>query len=191
MSFINSLFSKKNTKTDSKVMDEIKLQYGAQLKREDGSRVFIKPKLDVVGNKLYKSLYDKDVDLVYNFQRFDVFERIKNGDSFIENNYDIYMNVDFDKLQDPEFKFFFANVFLSSDRLVKIRDVYFGFAGEIKRISDEKCYMNQIPYIKFVDKNILQILHTEARTGIMSVSQVGLYRGNSDSNRFSRYENEK
>ena len=35
MSFINSLFSKKNTKTDSKVMDEIKLQYGAQLKRED------------------------------------------------------------------------------------------------------------------------------------------------------------
>ena len=191
MSFIDSLFGKKNTKTDSKVLDEIKLQYGAQFKREDGSRLYLKPKLDVVGNKLYKSLYDKDVDLIYNFQRFDVLERIKKADFIVENNYDIYMNVDFDKLQDPEFKFFFANVFLSSDRLMKIRDVYFGFAGEVKRISDDSNYMNQIPYIKFVDKNILQILYTEAKTGIMSVSQVGLYRGNSDSNRFSRYENEK
>ena len=191
MGIIDSLFSKKNTKTDSKIMDEIKLQYGAQLKREDGSRLIIKPRLDVVGNKLYKSLYDKDVDLIYNFQRFDVFERIKSGELFVENNYDIYMNIDFDKLKDPEFNYFFANVFLSSDRLVKIRDVYYGFAGEVKRVSDEECYMNQLLYIKFVNRNILKILHTEAKTGIMSISQVGLYRGNSDSNRFSRYENEK
>lgn len=82
------------------------------------------------------------------------------------------MNLDKDRMKNQMYQQFVANVMLDSERLKKIRDVYFGYGGEvISRIYQVNGGVYE-EYVKCVRKNIIDIIKREAKTGIMSASQI-------------------
>lgn len=82
------------------------------------------------------------------------------------------MNLDKYKMKNINYQQFVANVMLNSERLKKIRDVYFGYGGEVVSSFLQTNGGVYEEYVKCVRKNVIKIIKREAKTGVMSAAQI-------------------
>lgn len=77
MKILDSLFKKKENMEDKKVKN-MEDNSWVEIQRMDGTLLKIKPKYDVLGNRIYRTIYDDEINEIYNFERYDVVDREKN-----------------------------------------------------------------------------------------------------------------
>ena len=77
MKILDALFKKKEDMEEKKV-ENVKKDGWTEIQRVDGSLLKIKPKYDVLGNRIYRTIYDDEINEVYNFERYDVMDRKTN-----------------------------------------------------------------------------------------------------------------
>lgn len=77
MKILDAFFKKKEDMEEKKV-ENVKKDGWTEIQRVDGSLLKIKPKYDVLGNRIYRTIYDDEIDEVYNFERYDVIDRKTN-----------------------------------------------------------------------------------------------------------------
>lgn len=77
MKILDAFFKKKEDMEEKKV-ENVKKDGWTEIQRVDGSLLKIKPKYDVLGNRIYRTIYDDEINEVYNFERYDVMDRKTN-----------------------------------------------------------------------------------------------------------------
>lgn len=142
---------------------------GITIDRADGETwLDIVPMRDKAGNQMYKTIYNMESGEVQNIEWYRVYnENLARGEAG-KLVYDIYMPIQAEMLNNPQYRNIIANLLLSHKRLDKVEKEYNGYTGKIK--VDERGKIRPE-----VDMSIVRTLDWEERT---NESTMTIYHNN-------------